>query len=300
MFRFLIALLFAGNAALAQHRTDTQQMRQLALEQVNASRAQQGLDALSVGTELNQAARNHAEDMLKRGYYAHVSPDGSGPRDRYLAAGGNEWEVVAENIARCTGCPIPPTLDRVEAFHTGWMNSPEHRKNILQPGLARFGFALVAGQDTIYAVQTFAGPGSSRGEQSTPVESTDATAIALEPINDARTQAGLPNLSASSTLTEGAADLLPQDLSGFELGDMGSLSDVAGNWRRLSAVAAACGGCGGQVVKGDVTEFVSDWLTEGNVNRSTLLDPNITQIGMTVRSDGQGRKIAILLLGQGL
>ncbi|MCR8826680.1 CAP domain-containing protein [Pseudosulfitobacter koreensis] len=302
--RFLLALILAGTAAAAQQGASPDQMRARALELVNAARAAQGLATLTAGPALNSAASAHARDMLQRGFYAHVSPEGAGPRDRYLAEGGSKWELVAENIAKCTGCPIPPTLDRIEAFHTGWMNSPGHRANILRPGLTRFGFAVVAGDDTIYAVQTFAGPGTSQGAETGATNATgqidplETTARALEALNPARRAAGVPLLSASAALTASAANLLPQDLTGFALQNIGGLSGVQGNWRRLYSVAGACGGCGGQVVAGDVSDFVSRWLDAGNANRATLLDSNITQIGMTVRSDGQGRKIAVLLLGQ--
>lgn len=308
LIRFLFALILAGTVAAAQDGARPDQMRALALEQVNAARAAQGLTTLTAGTELNSAASAHAQDMLQRGFYAHVSPEGAGPRDRYRAEGGSKWEIVAENIAKCTGCPIPPTLDRIEAFHTGWMNSPGHRENILRPGLKLFGFAVVfavvAGEDTIYAVQTFAGPGTSRGAETGATSATgqidpsEATARALKALNPARRAAGVPLLSASAALTASAADLLPQDLAGFALQNIGGLSGVQGNWRRLYSVAGACGGCGGKTAEGDVTDFVSRWLKAGSANRATLLDSSITQIGMTVRSDGQGRKIAVLLLGQ--
>ena len=87
--------------------------------------------------------------MLRDDYFAHVAPDGTSPRDRYLDAGGRRNRVVRENIAQCSGCPVPPGVDRVEAFETGfdrveafetgWMNSPEHRRNLLSEGLEGFG-----------------------------------------------------------------------------------------------------------------------------------------------------------------
>ena len=110
-----------------------------ALQHVNASREAEGLATLEPGGTLDDAAQGHAEDMLERDYYSHVTPEGDGPRQRFLDAGGGQWEVVAENIARCRNCG---DLDRqrVAEFHQGWMNSPEHRDNILRTGLTRFGF----------------------------------------------------------------------------------------------------------------------------------------------------------------
>ena len=60
------------------------------------------------GPTLDKAAQAHAEDMLQRHYYAHETPEGKDPRDRFLAAGGSPSSLVEENIARCAGCPVPP------------------------------------------------------------------------------------------------------------------------------------------------------------------------------------------------
>jgi uncharacterized protein YkwD len=91
--------------------------------------------------------------MLKRGYFDHVSPEGTTGQDRL----GGDWRLVAENIAMCTGCSADAA--RVEEFHAGWMESAGHRANILAEGITAFGFGLAVEADTIYAVQTFAGPG---------------------------------------------------------------------------------------------------------------------------------------------
>lgn len=80
----------------------------LALALVNEARAAEGLGALSASGVLDEAARGHAEDMLARGFYDHVTPEGGTARDRFLAAGGAAGAVSGENIAPCEGCPTPP------------------------------------------------------------------------------------------------------------------------------------------------------------------------------------------------
>jgi uncharacterized protein YkwD len=67
-------------------------------------------------------AASHSHDMVHRGYFSHVSPDGRDPFDR-LTAAGIGYTAAAENIAygRSTG-------DEVFAQ---WMTSPGHRTNML-------------------------------------------------------------------------------------------------------------------------------------------------------------------------
>nr|WP_111298248.1 CAP domain-containing protein [Paracoccus saliphilus] len=296
----LLALLLSCSAAVAQQ---PEALNQHALDLVNQARQDQGLEPLSSGADLDEAARVHAEDMLARNYYAHESPEGEDVRDRYLAAGGSEWELVAENIAKCVGCG-PADAARVDAFHEGWMNSPEHRENILAEGLDRFGFATASGGQTVYAVQTFAGSGTSRGgEEGESLKPEAAAQDALDRINDARQAEGLDPLQLDTGLQQAAAALVPEDLQGFALDDMGDLRDALpdgamGDWRRILTVGGTCGGCGTRPVAGDVETFVGDWLEGQGSYSQQILQPGLTHAGMILRADGQGRKVALLLLAE--
>jgi len=290
-------LALAVSGAAAQEAPDAD-LRAASLGHVNDARAEARLSELERGPILEQAAQGHAEDMLARDFYAHVSPEGEGPRNRFLAAGGGEWELVAENIARCSGCA---ELDeaRIEGFHEGWMNSPEHRANILRGGLSRYGFGAAAGDGVIYAVQMFAGPGEARGGDSAAISADEVTGIAVATLNEARQAEGIPAVAAHEDLVQAARRLVPEEISGFGLGDIGALGDAlpgsGTGWSRLNAVAGACGGCGGTLTAGDVRSFVSGWLD--GARRQDLLGPGLRAAGMTLRTDGQGRKIALLLLG---
>lgn len=303
----IAALLALPPAAEGQDGPDLAPLRERALELVNESRREEGLDALTSGGRLDEAAQAHAEDMLRRDYYAHASPEGRTVRDRYLEAGGGEWEFVAENIARCTGCPWPPDAARIEELHQGWMDSPGHRANILAEGLSRFGFGL-AGEEggDLYAVQTFAGPGLPRGGEapggSDPVAEAEALALALSRFNEARREAGVPELTASEALTRAAEAAVPEDLSGFGLEGLGdpfdSLPEGEGrDWSRIATLAGTCGGCGTGVTRGDVETFVSDWLSDDGY-RDRVLDPGMTHLGFVLRSGEEGRKVALALVGE--
>jgi uncharacterized protein YkwD len=105
------------------------------LELVNAERAAAGLGPVAPDPELTEVAREHSADMFARGYFAHVSPDGLDPFDRMRRAGVT-FRTAGENLA------LAPT---VRVAHTGLMNSPGHRANILRPAFGRLGLGIVDG-----------------------------------------------------------------------------------------------------------------------------------------------------------
>ncbi len=74
-------------------------------EIVNSDRAANGVGRVSLSSGLFAVARAHAEDMIKRQFFAHVNPSGVDPRGRAAAAGINV--DVAENIATKSG-PMSP------------------------------------------------------------------------------------------------------------------------------------------------------------------------------------------------
>ncbi|MEE2861122.1 MAG: CAP domain-containing protein [Pseudomonadota bacterium] len=303
MLKPILALLLSGSAVEAQ---DAETLSRHALDLVNEARQEQGLGSLALGDDLEEAAQAHAADMLERDFYAHVSPEGDDVADRYTDAGGSEWELVAENIARCIGCDVPADLQRVDAFQEGWMNSPGHRANILAEGLERFGFATASDDRTVYAVQTFAGPGTSRGEEpGRAVDSQAAAELALQRINAARKENGLKPLQLDRGLQQAAAELIPADLQGFALDDLDNLGDALPEdalqgWRRIQTMGSTCGGCGTEPVEGDVRAILGDWLDSDSPYRQQILQEGLTDAGMILRANGQGRKVALLLLGEAL
>jgi uncharacterized protein YkwD len=274
------------------------------LELANEARAAEGLEPLEIAERLVAAAEAHAEDMLARDYYGHVSPEGETVRDRYLAEGGSEGRLVSENLALCEGCPTPPGSERVEAFHDGWMESPEHREAILDPGLSSFGFAMRADGVRVHGVQTFAGPGRPRGlAPGEPVEEMPPDALrahALEAINVEREAEGLPPLEPSDDLDRVAEDLARDGR--VEEPDEGLLDRLpegaARDFAGFATVTGGCGGCGRVQTATDVEDFFEDWLAEPQL-AETLLDAEATHLGYALSADGEGRKAAAAVLGIG-
>jgi uncharacterized protein YkwD len=305
MRRLLLPLLLWVLCAAGAAAQEAGEFSAVALQLVNEDRQRNGLPPLEPGDALDAAAAAPAEDMLRRDYYAHLSPEGEGVQDRYLSAGGSQWEFVAENIARCVGCRL--TSERVRAFQQGWMESPEHRHNILARGLDRFGFGIAAGDGAVYAVQTFAGPGVPRGlgegETAEPVGATEAARLMLDQINVARQEAGVPALELSDDLVSAADHLLPDaDDPAFSAHLEGGLYEAlpeAGRarWARLSTASGACGGCGREPTGADVLFFAEDWLGDPRL-RDSLVAQNFTHLGFGIAASGAGKKVAVAVIGE--
>lgn len=301
---FLAVMIAMASAVAAAELAD---LRNRALALVNQARQGQGLAQLELTGPLNQAAQKHAEDMLRRGYYSHSSPEGDTVKDRFRDEGGSRWKLVAENLARCVGCPVPATRDRVEAFQRGWMDSPGHRKNILANGLAGFGFGLAAADGKIFAVQTFAGPGEPRGlapdEAPVALDRAGQSEAALRAVNRERERAGLGALQPSQALNTVARGLLPDN------GDSDSLIDrpddlysllpegAAADWHSLAVLAAACGGCGTEPTAADIRYFAGQWSGDPEDGR-TVLAAEPSHLGFAMQANGEGRKIAIAVMGR--
>ena len=105
------------------------------LDLVNRERQANGLAPLAPDPELTEVARRHSADMFARGYFAHDTPEGLSPFDRMRAA-NVRFLTAGENLA------LAPTLS---VAHTGLMNSPGHRANILRREFGRVGIGVMDG-----------------------------------------------------------------------------------------------------------------------------------------------------------
>jgi uncharacterized protein YkwD len=126
------------------------------IELTNQERSKAGLQALKFERRLTTAALRHSQDMALQDYFSHKQPNGGTPGDR-IKATGYQWSSYAENIA--VGMSTP------EAVVAGWMNSPGHRANILNPKLQEIGvgYYFLADDtgkvdDHHYWTQVFAAP----------------------------------------------------------------------------------------------------------------------------------------------
>jgi uncharacterized protein YkwD len=97
---------------------------------MNQERAGRGLETLEEQPQLTAAARSHSADMACRNYFSHTGLDGSSPFDR-MARAGYVFSAAAENLAAGHASP--------QAAFDGWMDSPGHRDNLLNPDYVHVG-----------------------------------------------------------------------------------------------------------------------------------------------------------------
>lgn len=90
--------------------------------ELNAERSKTGFTPLTISPALEASACAKADDMIARGYWSHNAPDGTQPW-YFFTKVGYMYTDAGENLAYSTDNSTDPVLQ--------WMNSPEHKKNIL-------------------------------------------------------------------------------------------------------------------------------------------------------------------------
>ena len=132
-----------------------------ALELVNEARARGArcgtrvfgpAPPMTLSGTLAGVASGHAIDMAEHNYFEHQDLSGKSPADRVRAVGYKE-KLVGENIA------YGP--ESVEEVVQGWLDSPGHCENMMDPRFAQMGIAYSAGRTSrrgLYWVQLLAEP----------------------------------------------------------------------------------------------------------------------------------------------
>ncbi len=99
---------------------------------------------------LVEIGRYHSLDMSQREYVSHISPDGETPGDRARKF-GYAYLALGENIAVGN--------QTVNEIFQGWMESSEHRANILSDQFTEVGVGIYIGRDgQAYYTQVFGQP----------------------------------------------------------------------------------------------------------------------------------------------
>ncbi|WP_030411829.1 CAP domain-containing protein [Streptomyces sp. NRRL S-1448] len=114
------------------------------LKLVNSERSKAGCSPLKLNAKLTKAAQDHSKDMAAHGNMSHTGSDGSDPGQRITRAGYN-WSAYGENVAY--GYSSPASVMK------GWMNSPGHKRNILDCSFKELGVGLAQPGD--YWTQDF-------------------------------------------------------------------------------------------------------------------------------------------------
>lgn len=113
---------------------------------VNEERKKAGLTPLTHNEELSRVARFKSQDMADKNYFSHNSPTYGDPFTM-MKNFGIKYRTAGENIAK--GYQNP------QSVVNGWMNSPGHRANILNPNFGTIGVGYVIKNGTTYWTQMF-------------------------------------------------------------------------------------------------------------------------------------------------
>ena len=111
----------------------------------NQARARAGVRPVKWDSELAAAALNHCLRMAAEGQIAHRYGGEPNVTERAAQAGAH-FSMIAENVA---------VGSYVSTIQQGWLDSPGHRANMLNPDVDRVGIAVVASGGVIYAVADF-------------------------------------------------------------------------------------------------------------------------------------------------
>jgi uncharacterized protein YkwD len=127
------------------------------IELVNQDRKKNGgLPPVHANGNLTGLARQHAKDMMKRDFFAHINPEGKNPQDRAREAGVRA--SVYENIAFQVSGDGPS--NQANQSEAQFMNEPpnqrNHRGNILHPEHISIGVGVVVRGRKMVLVQEFA------------------------------------------------------------------------------------------------------------------------------------------------
>lgn len=122
-----------GGAVLGNTTTITEQQL---LQETNKERTANGVAAVAINQQLEQAAKLKAQDMFAHQYWSHTSPSGVEPWQWFRTV-GYTYSAAGENLAK--------NFRTTDSVVRAWMHSQEHRKNLLDAQYADVGFAVVNG-----------------------------------------------------------------------------------------------------------------------------------------------------------
>jgi uncharacterized protein YkwD len=116
---------------------------------VNQDRAANGVGPLGYSASLARVAQYRAQDMLNRNYFSHYDPaTGQLAFVQLLHLWGIPYTTAGENIAWSTD----PSM---AGINTMFMNSPDHRANILNAAYHRMGIGVASNGAKVMVVEVF-------------------------------------------------------------------------------------------------------------------------------------------------
>ncbi|MGB8816154.1 MAG: CAP domain-containing protein [Minisyncoccia bacterium] len=145
--------------------------------ETNNFRALNNENRLVVSSLLTQAAQLKADDMARKGYFSHISPNGDEPWIWFDKI-GYKYDYAGENLA----VDFNESTDVTSA----WINSAKHEANLLNTHFTEMGVGIAKGMYeghvTNYVVQFFASPLTAKINTAEVNQKSIVPSVGNEPI----------------------------------------------------------------------------------------------------------------------
>ncbi len=151
----ILALILSVTSYLVIRKTTfgTLVASSVLIDFTNETRRDLGLPPLIKNDLLERSSFEKANEMARLGYFAHASPDGSAPW-KFFKAVNYPYTYAGENLAL--------NFATSKQVHEGWLNSPKHRDNIIDPKFKEIGISVVPSEykekPVLFVVQHFGLP----------------------------------------------------------------------------------------------------------------------------------------------
>jgi uncharacterized protein YkwD len=122
-----------------------------AFELINQKRRENGLQPLVWNDQLEAVAKAHSDSMAEYRFFSHKGLDNKYVSDRADKSRVGDWRSIGENIAVNRGYSDPVGF-AVEL----WLDSPGHRRNLLDPNWKESAIGVAVAEDgSFYFTQVF-------------------------------------------------------------------------------------------------------------------------------------------------
>lgn len=146
---------YAQTNAIQNNGTDISSFN--LLKKTNLVRVNKDLAELTENEKLTRAAQLKLDDMFENQYWDHNSPTGIAPW-KWLNDVGYDYYAAGENLAR--------DFSSTDSVISAWLDSTEHRKNVLSEVYTEAGFAVgegvLDGQTTLLIVAFYGATGDNQ------------------------------------------------------------------------------------------------------------------------------------------
>jgi len=225
---------------------------------INQTRQQHGLNPLHQHEKLSEVAQAHCIDMDLNGFIGHLSPQTGDMADRVKRA-GIQSSTTLENIGRGYSA---------QEVHSGLMQSPAHRANLLSREATHVGLGVViqadSGKRAFLATELFI-------RVVDQIDIDDAPDRVLDMINEVRESRGLQQVDDDEGLAEYAQSAASSYFDQPNLSDKALASRIH---KRLGKTANRFRQVATLIKLADSLEQIKDV--------EQLLDPSVQTVGIGV------------------